>query len=535
MLKKLNIAFYGDVFIKAFMACLVVYSFMFFQFWWGNHDWGYIKGGVGAFDGVFEARYSQHWLSALFFDGHIVHILAFLFSFACLVLCAILMAKYLELKENKIYYLAFVLFFALNPHNFAFFYYVYLSFPFFGWASIGVCCLYLSEPLANINAKIRLLVGGILFGIILGSYPANLALFLVLFVAKRILRFIENKENVRQFFKISLFFAFQLLIGFLIFKLVYIYIEKESLLNKHMYNLSIYGAKDIVKNIPKEMISALKVFFEERSFMGSGYIAILGVVVVLGVGCLFKECKDKKFAILMFLAMLLSSRFVFCICDTDEPVFFRVEYWGKSGILAFLLALIMRNNSKLVKNFVYLWGVFVVVVFALTDFYIQKVQYLGFASGRKYQYRLVERFLNNKEFDFNSEYISFTFGYPNFKLRYIDDKFLTAELTGNGMVFHFDVVDILFWEESLSPVAAGIGMLKAGNVLIVNRGNDEFWVTGKWMNNDENIKNIRMWLYDINRKQDDIYVDDKYIINILDINDFYKTRENLMVGIDSFK
>ena len=235
MLKKLNIAFYGDVFVKTLVACLVVYAFMFFQFWWGDHDWGYIKSSVGFFDGVFEARYSQHWLNGIFFDGHIVHILVFLFSFVCLVLNAILMANYLEIKRNKLYYLVFVLFFALNPHNFAFLYYVYLSFSFFGWGCVGICTLYLSEPICKTNAKIRLLVGGVIFGIILGSYPPNIALFLVLFIAKRILRFVENKEDVRQVFKVSLFFIFQFLVGALIFKLAFLYMEQASLINKEMY------------------------------------------------------------------------------------------------------------------------------------------------------------------------------------------------------------------------------------------------------------------------------------------------------------
>ena len=299
-----------------------------------------------------------------------------------------------------------------------------------------------------------------------------------------------------------------------------------------MYNIKVLGFFDIVKKMPREMLNALKVFFVARSFMEYGYIALQGVIVLVGVVKLYKQSKNKIFVWVMFMAMLVASRFAFCISNSSEIGVFRVEYWGKIGVFAFFLALIMRDNSNVVRNFIYIWGIVFVAVFAMTNFYIQKVQYLGFVSGRKYQQRFVERVLSNKEFDFKNNYISYTFGYPNFRLRFVDDKYLTDEMTGKFMVFYFDIINNLFWEEGFSPVAVGVDLMARNAVLKVNRGNDKFWNSASWINNPENIKNIRIWAYDVNRKQDDVYVDDKYILNILDINKFYKNRESLIMGLD---
>ncbi len=534
MLKNLDMKFYLSVFVNALMMVLIVHSFMFFQVWWGDHDWGYLKDGVGYFDGAFELRYSQHWFNALFFDGHIIHTLSFLFSFVFMVMNAILMAKYLDIPKNKMYYLVFVLFFGLNPHNFALLYYVYLCFPFFGWSFMGIVTLIMSEVMFRRNMRVGVIFLGVLWGMILGSYPANMALFFVLFIARRILCFIDNKEDVRQVFRCSFFFVSQFLIGVLIFKLAFLYIEHLSLLNEGMYNIKVLGVFDIVKKLPREFLNAIKVFFVARSFMEYGYIALQCVIVLFGSVKLFSQSKNKMFVGVMFVGMLLASRFVFCVSGAGGIAVFRLEYFGKIGLLAFFLALIMRDNSNVMKNVIYIWGVVVILFFSLTDFYIQKVQYLGFISGRKYQQKLLERLLLNETFKSDKSYISYSFGFPNFKLKFVDDKYLTDEMTGKYIVFYFDIINHLFWEDGFSPVAVGVELMGKNGVFKFKRGNDEFWRSGAWVNNPENIKNIRLWAYDINRKQNDIYVDDKYILNILDIDKFYKNREVLINGLDKF-
>ena len=79
----------------------VVYFYMFCNFWWGNHDWGYLKDGASIESGLFEARYSQHLFTLLFLDGHILPIITYLLGFLCISVQAILIGKYFEVPEKN--------------------------------------------------------------------------------------------------------------------------------------------------------------------------------------------------------------------------------------------------------------------------------------------------------------------------------------------------------------------------------------------------------------------------------------------------
>jgi hypothetical protein len=90
----------------------------------------------------------------------------------------------------------------------------------------------------------------------------------------------------------------------------------------------------------------------------------------------------------------------------------------------------------------------------------------------------------------------------------------------------------LFWEENFTPVAVGAGILDNFSILRVNRDGGEFWNDQEyWLDNPENMKAIRMWLY-TQAKVGDIYIDDKYILAVLDEVDFYKNRELVATSLD---
>ena len=143
---------------------MVLYFYMLCNFWWGNHDWGYLLSGASVESGLFEARYSQHLFTLWTLDGHILPVLSFLMGFVCIGAIA---------------------------HIFALFYYVYLFFPFMVWSLVGVLGLYFFEG----KCRVYKFLGAVfLYVMVLGSYPPNLAFVFVLFVAKRLFLFEEEKE-----------------------------------------------------------------------------------------------------------------------------------------------------------------------------------------------------------------------------------------------------------------------------------------------------------------------------------------------------
>lgn len=189
-----EMSFLKDIFFKSFFISCVVWGFMIVQFWWGDHDWGYLKGGVKFQDGFFEARYSQHLFTALFFDGNVLPVFSSVCALAFLILTALISAVYLELPKEKHLFYIFVLFVSLNPYAFVFFYYVYLAIPFMAWPLVGVCGLFLIEK----HNWRQFCLGAVIWFLLLGSYPPNIALIFTLFCAKRLIRYCEGKESFRH-------------------------------------------------------------------------------------------------------------------------------------------------------------------------------------------------------------------------------------------------------------------------------------------------------------------------------------------------
>ena len=126
-------------------------------------------------------------------------------------------------------------------------------------------------------------------------------------------------------------------------------------------------------------------------------------------------------------------------------------------------------------------------------------------------------------------------GQPNFRAKYYNDEFNTSEMVGYKFTFEFDVANYLFWEDEKSPVTIGAG-ISGRDVLRVNKGDKKKWIDMEfWRNNPENMDNIRYWLYMIAKPYPDInsiYVDDRYLILILDKYDFYNYREIVAKGLD---
>ena len=60
--------FYGRIWLKLWIATLLVFLPFLFNFLWGNHDWEWIRKGTPLFSGVFEGRFSQFILQNFLFS-----------------------------------------------------------------------------------------------------------------------------------------------------------------------------------------------------------------------------------------------------------------------------------------------------------------------------------------------------------------------------------------------------------------------------------------------------------------------------------
>ena len=99
--KKSNIQDF-KLFTALFIALNLVFCFYQTTFFWGNHDWDWIKGTdqlLALNTGMFEARYAKFILNVFLFGGHVLPILNNVVAFALLALGAVLTTHYWQLKN----------------------------------------------------------------------------------------------------------------------------------------------------------------------------------------------------------------------------------------------------------------------------------------------------------------------------------------------------------------------------------------------------------------------------------------------------
>lgn len=521
--------FYLKTFLIGWGICCLVWSFMLFQFWWGNHDWGYLKSGVDISSGLFEVRYSQHLPTILLLDGHVLPFFTSFCAIGCLVLEAILVAAYLGLSKSFYRYLFFVLFIGLNPYIATLFYFLYLSFVFIFWSLVGVFLLFIAE---RSYKWYNVLGGGVLFFLILGSYPPNIALILVLFVAKRLFQYVDGNESLVKIIQKSVFFSIMLGIGYVGFHYAYVYILQNGFVNLDMYNIATKSFWGAIKALGGEAIGSVTQLFHQHSFLEFSYCFLLFLITFAAfVLCLSYE-KNRFLLVLFLVAILLCSRFCFIVGADVSAGAFRMEYWSRLSLAIISLAVLLRSKSRIVANLLLIWAFLVAVLFVKTDFEIQKVRYFEFAANRKYQLRRIDEIVTQPLFKMKPKYISLSFGYPRFYPKYMKAENRSGDIAGISPIFDFDEVHQLFWEEKVSPVVIGAGIWGRDNVLRAQRDIATWKDRNYWQNNPKNMENIRYWLY-TEAGYNKAYIDDKYIITIFDIDYFYKYRETVINHLDN--
>ena len=185
--------FYIKAILESWLALCVAYSFLIFQFIWGNHDWGHIVNKVNLSSSFFEARYSIHLFQLLFFDGNILPVIMFVLTLLAITVMSVIGLLYLGVSKIDTRYVLTIFLIGILPYNYIMIYYFYTSFSVYFWAVIGILALIYAEH----SAKWYKVLGvSVILFLILGSYPPIISMLLVLFMAKRLCDFIDNKQNI---------------------------------------------------------------------------------------------------------------------------------------------------------------------------------------------------------------------------------------------------------------------------------------------------------------------------------------------------
>lgn len=522
---KLFDNFFVNIGIKSFCFLFVVYSFMIFSFYWGNHDWLYLKNGISLLDNLFEARFSLHFFSVLFFDGMILPVLLQLLALVGIVFLSLVSGVYLGVPQKNRQFLLYVLLLGVFPYNFIVFYYQYTAVSLFWWAFVGVLLLMLVEKQC---CWWRFCLGVMGWMLLLGSYPPIIAFILVLFIAKQIILYVYEKRDFRKVVLKSGYFAIQLILGYFLFDFVFRKLGGEVFFKVKMYNVRVNGIDVILSKIPFEILRLFRSLFDLRAELGVSGSLFLFVLLIGGSALCFGDAKNKFIIFVMLFALCLATRFMFLVSSEGGLAYFRGGYWGILGIVVFALAIFSMSDKKWIENIFYVFSILFLVIFVRIDFEAQKTMSFIFKSEMNLHERMRQRIEGHEKFDKNSSYATLSLGGSESNGHFCVEgcNGYRSEILA-AIAMNMDLVSLLFFDDDDYLVGKKFGAW-GGRIWDIH--DNKYFASKKNKLRDlvkKDWKNISGWLFVDAKKwpnKNGIYVDDRHIFILLNNNykQFYR-------------
>lgn len=368
-----------SLFLWVFVALNAVFAYYQITFFWGNHDWDWVKGTTQVLrldTGLFEGRYAKFILNVALFGGQVLPILNTMTAFALLALGQVLLVNYWQIKRS----FARVLI-ALLP----------AVAPFIlGW-------LYFPINILGNFAAVPLVAGGLIlaekegikpkvaavfcFLIALGVYPSVIEMILVCWGARQILvPSVRPKQLIPS--------AITIFVALLAFKLTLYGLEKAGLVYMGHYNMQTAALNEMFARLPQtielifsQMTTTLPFF--PLVLKGAG-IALLVSAFVVSV------CRPLNIALwgVMSGATVLST---FLTAVPAETAYMpRVNFYGLNYLYAAAAAVLLTQTKTVYRNLGIIISFLFICVSINQDLEAQKV----WKSGKMAEEQLVERVIS---------------------------------------------------------------------------------------------------------------------------------------------
>ncbi len=496
---------------------LIVFSFYTTTFFFGNHDFYYMRFGTNIGQGIWEGRITQFILHSFLFDGQILPILYSFISLAFYTLATVLLAKIWRLPQNYIIVVLFSLIIVLNPYILSHLYYTFISISIMLWHLFVVLGLYFSLS-KNIWLSIMLWIIALL------GYSPVINMIVTLIVASLIIDFLignlSYKELLKKYYPVCLCALASGLIYFIVFEIL----KSYDIVQSFMYNTQILSIKDILLKFLNNPIIGFKILLFPTPFCSNIFALTLQGIVVLYIIYAYKKQKMIIASILLYILLLamLTSAYI-----SPHNVFYmyRINLFSVPYVIALLFAVTMSCNIKFVKNFAYLCSVVLIFTFCNSNFATQKIWYLG---NKQDEYKM-DRIRNDllPQIDFNKKYRLYSIGglygrkkfadIAEYRLNYLK---LYSEYYSYGYYLQPFFDSSLFFTEKYNPIWGNLFILNVHPVVVLN---NEF-LDDEQKNYAESFSKqipfdtsgIYNWL--ISPKKRSVYVDKEDIFIYLDEN-----------------
>ena len=452
----------------------VVFSFYITGFYFGNHDYQYMRYGMPLGAGAWEARVTQfvpYWLFSL---GQILPIFNALLGFMFLSGAVVLLAKWYELPEKYSIVLIFSLLVALHPYHLTQLYYVFTATSIGLWhlfAVIGVMTAW--QFVLEKKIKWAILSVFFLLTALLG-YASVLQLIFVILIGKFLLSLGTEFQTARKEHRLKKYWLQYILTAlFLSVVVLVIYggiihvLKTYHIIDAGMYNTQVLTAAEITYKLKTFWYLPFKGLMLEMPYC-SPFLSrtILGLMVVLvllsallgGGGLIF----------LLMVVGLIGLIFTMFVTTYASPwaawSMMRTNVYSVPYFLAIMYAILCVFGKQFLKNLGTLFAVILIICFANADFNAQKVWALGRMQDEKVADRVRERLL--PQIDANKHYrmvlMGSFYGASKFadKMNIDEEKReVYREIYGWGLYLNVFASSGLFLYEPTNPIWTDVWFL----------------------------------------------------------------------------
>ena len=358
-----------------FIASNFIFAFYHITFFWGNHDWDWVKGTTQVLQlntGMFEGRYAKFILNVGLFDGQVLPILNNLVAFALLSLGAVWLTSYWQIKNFTARLLV-----ALMP----------LCAPYIlGWLYFPINILGNFSAVALVSYGLIAtkreqwqfkIISIVCFLLALGVYPSTIEMMFVCWCVHSVLEpKIKPKVIIKSFSLI--------LVSLIIFKTMIYLLGKLNIVYSGHYNMQMPTVLELVRRIPETIELAFSQLIITLPFFSLNYKIMAATLFILAIVCTFK----KWFWWSMALAATVLSSF-FTIAPEETMYMPRINFYGINFLIAGAVAVLLAQQH-LYRNLGVALSLFLIWGGIKANIEATKVWYLG----QKAEIQLVERISN---------------------------------------------------------------------------------------------------------------------------------------------
>ena len=391
--------------LSLFAIINIIFSFYQVHFFWGNHDWDWVKGTTQVLSlntGMFEARFAKFILNVVLFGGQILPILNNTVAFSLLALGCVLLVKYWQIKDtkNKIFVALLPM---ISPFVLGWMYFPINILGNFAAVALVTGGLCLAEK--KIIYKITAIVCWILA---LGVYPSVMEMIIICFCFRYILNPIKVSEIIKK--------AMLILVTLVLFKFLLWSLDQLKWINADYYNLRTATFAELIRRTPLMIKLAFSQLVTTLPFIELKF-KVLGTMT--GILAFIISVRNFKTVVLWVGAFLTTVLSTWLTGSPEETAYMpRINFYGLNFFYTGAMAVLLQRKGW-VRNSGYLVAIMLIYQSIIADINAQKV----WLFGKKAEENLIERISSRITYQTSQQKTAVVAGEISLRPRYYFAKY----------------------------------------------------------------------------------------------------------------